>query len=55
VGTPVVLSLALGERSKEMLDQTKKWMSHNNGAIMAVLFLVFAAKLIGDAIAGLSA
>jgi threonine/homoserine/homoserine lactone efflux protein len=55
VGTPVVLSLALGERSKEMLDQTKTWMSHNNGAIMAVLFLVFAAKLIGDAIAGLLA
>jgi threonine/homoserine/homoserine lactone efflux protein len=55
VGTPVVLSLALGERSKEMLDHTKTWMSHNNAAIMAVLFLVFAAKLIGDAIAGLSA
>jgi threonine/homoserine/homoserine lactone efflux protein len=54
VGTPVVLSLALGERSKEMLDHTKTWMSHNNAAIMAVLFLVFASKLIGDAIAGLS-
>jgi threonine/homoserine/homoserine lactone efflux protein len=55
VGTPVVLSLTLGERSRVMLDQTKTWMSHNNAAIMAVLFLVFAAKLIGDAIAGLSA
>jgi threonine/homoserine/homoserine lactone efflux protein len=55
VGTPVVLSLALGERSRVMLDQTKTWMSHNNAAIMSVLFLVFAAKLIGDAIAGLSA
>ena len=55
VGTPVALSLALGERSRVMLDDTKAWMSHNNAAIMAVLFLVFAAKLIGDAIAGLSA
>lgn len=54
VGTPVVLSLALGERSRGMLEDTKTWMSHNNAAIMAVLFLVFAAKLIGDAIAGLS-
>ena len=55
VGTPVVLSLALGERSRVMLDHTKTWMSRSNAAIMAVLFLVFAAKLIGDAIAGLSA
>lgn len=55
VGTPVVLSLALGGRSRVMLDHTKTWMSHNNAAIMAVLFLVFAANLFGDAIAGLSA
>jgi threonine/homoserine/homoserine lactone efflux protein len=54
VGTPVILSLALGERSQEMLDHTKNWMSRNNAAIMAVLFLVFAAKLIGDAITSLS-
>ena len=55
MGTPVVLSLALGERSRVMLDQAKTWMSRNNAAIMSVLFLVFAAKLIGGAIAGLSA
>jgi threonine/homoserine/homoserine lactone efflux protein len=54
VGSPVVVSLLLGERSRAMLDHTKEWMARNNAAIMAVLFLVFAAKLIGDAITGLS-
>ena len=38
-----------------MLDQAKTWMSRNTAAIMSVLFLVFAANLIGGAIAGLSA
>ena len=54
VGTPVVLSLPLGDRSRSVLDRTKTWMSRNNAAIMAVLILVFSAKLIGDAITGLS-
>ncbi|MBS1881301.1 MAG: GAP family protein, partial [Actinobacteria bacterium] len=28
------------------------WMAHNNAAIMAVICLVIAAKLIGDGISG---
>jgi threonine/homoserine/homoserine lactone efflux protein len=55
VAAPVVLSLALGERSRDLLDHLKGWMAHNNAVIMAVLMLVIGAKLIGDAISGFSA
>ena len=54
VGAPVVLFFALGDRSREKLERLKAWMSHNNAAIMSVLCLVIGAKLIGDAITGLS-
>ncbi len=54
VGTPVVLYLAMGERSAELLGKLKAWMAHNNAVIMAVLCLVIGVKLIGDAIAGLT-
>jgi threonine/homoserine/homoserine lactone efflux protein len=55
VGTPLVLSFALGERSKPMLDGLKEWMTRNNDAIMAAICLLIGVKLIGDAISGLSA
>jgi threonine/homoserine/homoserine lactone efflux protein len=51
-GAPVAIYFAMGERSKRLLDELKEWMSHNNAAIMAVICLVIAAKLIGDGIAG---
>lgn len=54
VGAPVVLYFALGERSRQLLDSLKTWMARNNAAIMAVLFLIFGVKLIGDAISGLT-
>ena len=52
--TPLVLSLALGERSRPMLEGIRGWMARNNAVIMAVLFLLIGAKLVGDAIAGLT-
>jgi threonine/homoserine/homoserine lactone efflux protein len=52
--TPLVLSLALGERSREPLDQVRAWMARHNAAIMAVLFLLIGAKLVGDAVSGFS-
>jgi threonine/homoserine/homoserine lactone efflux protein len=52
--TPLVLSLALGERSRDVLDGLRGWMGRHNAAIMAVLFLVIGAKLIGDAVSGLA-
>ncbi len=54
VATLVVMTVALGERSQEPLDRLKGWMARNNAVIMTVLLLVIGAKLIGDAIAGLS-
>ncbi|MFI0512055.1 GAP family protein [Streptomyces sp. WSLK1-5] len=53
-GTPVVLYFALKERSKHILDGLKLWMERNNTAIMAVICLLFAAKLLGNAISDLS-
>jgi threonine/homoserine/homoserine lactone efflux protein len=52
--TPFVLSLALGDRSREPLDRLRLWMARHNAVIMAVLFVLIGAKLIGDAISGFS-
>jgi threonine/homoserine/homoserine lactone efflux protein len=51
-GAPVAIYFAMGERSKHLLDELRAWMAHNNAAIMAVICLVIAAKLIGDGISG---
>jgi threonine/homoserine/homoserine lactone efflux protein len=53
-GTPVAIYLALGERSKRILDDLRGWMAHSNAVIIAVLCLVIGAKLIGDGISILS-
>lgn len=54
VGTPVAIYLARGERAAELLAGVKDWMAHNNAVIMAVLCLVLGAKLVGEALGGLS-
>ena len=51
---PLVLYLAAGERAARILDAWKDWAGAHNAAIMAVLFLVFGLKLVGDGIAVLS-
>lgn len=53
--TPAVIYFAMGARAAELLDAMKEWMAAHNAAIMTVLLLVLGAKLIGDAVAGLSA
>jgi threonine/homoserine/homoserine lactone efflux protein len=52
--TPLVLSLVLGDRSRDVLDGLRGWMARHNAAIMAVILLVIGAKLIGDAVSGLT-
>jgi len=52
VATPVVISLAMGERSMPILDELKTWLAHNNATIMAIIFLVIGAKVLGQGIAG---
>ena len=49
---PVVIYLVMKERSKQLLDDLRAWMAHNNAVIMAVICLLIAAKLIGDGISG---
>jgi hypothetical protein len=54
VMAPVAIYFALGDRSRQMLDELKDWLSYNNGTIMSVLLLVLGVKLVGDAISGLA-
>ena len=51
---PVAIYFAMGERATRLLDELKQWMGAHNSAIMAVMCLVIAAKLIGDGITGLA-
>ena len=53
-GIPVAIYFAMGERAERLLDGLKTWMGVHNPAIMAVLCMVIAAKLIGDGISGLA-
>jgi threonine/homoserine/homoserine lactone efflux protein len=50
VAAPVVIAIAMGDRSRDVLDGLKSWLSANNAVIMAVLLVVIGAKLVGDAI-----
>jgi hypothetical protein len=51
---PVVVYLAGGERAASVLDGWKTSLTEHNAVVMAVLFLVFGAVLIGEGIRGLS-
>jgi threonine/homoserine/homoserine lactone efflux protein len=51
---PVGMYFAMRERATRMLANLEAWLAAHSAAIMAVLCLVIAAKLIGDAISGLS-
>jgi hypothetical protein len=51
---PLVLYLTAGERAAKTLSSWRIWAAAHNAAIMAVLFLVFGFKLVGDGIAVLS-
>jgi threonine/homoserine/homoserine lactone efflux protein len=51
---PLALAVALGDRSREPLDTLRGLLARHNAVIMAVLFLLIGAKLVGDAISGFS-
>jgi Sap, sulfolipid-1-addressing protein len=52
VGAPVVIYLAMGRRSAELLGRLKGWMRRNS-VILAGVLLVIGVTLIGDGIGGL--
>jgi threonine/homoserine/homoserine lactone efflux protein len=54
VGIPVGIYFAMGARSEKLLAGLKDWMTQHNAVIMTVLCLIIGAKLIGDAITGLT-
>lgn len=47
---PIVIYLAAGERGAAILDATRTWLVDNNATIMAVLFVVLGANIIGKGI-----
>ncbi len=52
VAAPVVVFFTMGKRAPAILDDVKTWLTHNNAAIMAVIFLIIGAKILGQGIAG---
>jgi hypothetical protein len=54
VAGPVLYHLLGGERSKTQLDDLKDWLGQHNGAVMAVLFVVFGVVLIAKGLAPLT-
>ncbi|MGA7398260.1 MAG: GAP family protein [Solirubrobacterales bacterium] len=52
-GLPVAIYFVMGDKAKGILDDLKAWMARSNVAIMTVICLIIAAKLIGDAIGNL--
>jgi hypothetical protein len=46
IAGPVLYSLFGGARARTSLDSAKAWLTTNNAAVMAVLFLVFGVDLI---------
>ena len=50
VAVPVLLNLALGDKAQASLNTMKDWLVANNNTVMAVLLIVFGAKLVGDGI-----
>jgi threonine/homoserine/homoserine lactone efflux protein len=50
---PVVVYFAGGDKSAQVLEGWKVWLSANNAAIMSVLLLVLGFVLIGQGISGL--
>lgn len=54
-GIPVGVSAVMGDRAARLLSELNTWLARHNAAVLTVVLLVIGAKLIGDAVAGLSA
>jgi hypothetical protein len=53
--TPLFLRLTRGEGSAGTLDRLKRWLERNNSTVMAVVLVLLAANLAGDALKALAA
>jgi threonine/homoserine/homoserine lactone efflux protein len=54
IWAPLAVAVASPERGREALLGLREWMERENAAVIAVLCVVFAAKLLGDALVALS-
>lgn len=54
VALPVLVNLVLGSRAEPTLTEMKDWLVENNNTVMAVLFVVLGAKVLGDGIAAVA-
>jgi hypothetical protein len=54
VAAPITIKFLMGERADRLLAQLHEWLARENATIMSVLCLIIGAKLIGDAVSGLS-
>lgn len=54
IAAPVLYFLVRGEHAQATLDSAKAWLQANNATVMAVLFLVFGAKVLGNGLSTLS-
>jgi threonine/homoserine/homoserine lactone efflux protein len=50
LAVPLIIYFAMGTRAATTLGELQHWMATHNAAIMAVLFVVIGAKLIGSGI-----
>jgi threonine/homoserine/homoserine lactone efflux protein len=50
VAAPLVVTMALGKKSADVLEHWKTTLTRNNAVVMAVLFLIFGVILIGKGI-----
>ena len=50
VAAPVLLNLILGAKAQPALTEMKEWLIDNNATVMAVLFVVLGAKVLGEGI-----
>ncbi|MDH3753181.1 MAG: GAP family protein, partial [Acidimicrobiia bacterium] len=54
VAVPVIVNLVLGSKAEQGLTEMKDWLVTNNNTVMAVLFVVLGAKVLGDGIASVA-
>jgi threonine/homoserine/homoserine lactone efflux protein len=53
-GVPLAIHAVMRQRGALLLTRMREWMVRENAAVIAVLCLVIAAKLLGDAISALA-
>jgi hypothetical protein len=54
LGIPLSIHVFMRDRGRGLLIELRDWMVHQNATIIAVLCLIIAAKLIGDALTSLT-